>query len=137
MAQPQATQPPPDLARLYLQLEQQHQMAEGFNRGLAGFLGGFKGPPGGAEQIMRGMTGGQSQDPGILLQNLLQMRQQQAQMQAFGRAIPDIAKQTNMTPDEILAAGPEVMCAAVECADRCDAQLCSSPRRDETTGHVR
>ena len=82
MAQPQATQPPPDLARLYLQLEQSHQMAEGFNRGLATFLGGFKGPPGGAEQIMRGMTGGQSQDPGVMLQNLLQMRQQQAMMNA-------------------------------------------------------
>ena len=80
MAQPQATQPPPDLARLYLQLEQSHQMAEGFNRGLATFLGGFKGPPGGAQQIMQGMTGGQSQDPGVMLQNLLQMRQQQAMM---------------------------------------------------------
>ena len=82
LANSQATQPPPDLARLYLQLEQSHQMAEGFNRGLATFLGGFKGPPGGAEQIMRGMTGGQSQDPGVMLQNLLQMRNTQAIMNA-------------------------------------------------------
>ena len=79
MAQPQATQPPPDLARLYLQLEQSHQMGDNFNRYLAGFLGGFKGPPGGAADIMRSV-GAPSQDPGVMLQNMLQMRQQQAMM---------------------------------------------------------
>jgi hypothetical protein len=78
----QATQSPPDLAQLYFKLERSQQLGDSLNRHMALMAGGFKGPPGGAQQIMQGMTGGGSQDPGALLQNLLMMRQQQAMMGA-------------------------------------------------------
>jgi uncharacterized membrane protein YgcG len=44
---------------------------------------------------------------------LQQFGQQAQQLQAFQRAAPDIAKQLNLTPDEVLAAGPDAIHAAV------------------------
>jgi hypothetical protein len=75
MAAPQATQSPPDLVRLYAKLYQQDRAANEFDRGLAGVFAGMKGPPGGAQQIMNSV--GPAQDPGAMLQNLLQMQQMQ------------------------------------------------------------
>ena len=77
LAPPQATQSPADLAQLYLKLERSQQLGDSLNRHMALMAGGFKGPPGGAQTIMQGMTGGGQQDPGAMLQNLLMMRQQQ------------------------------------------------------------
>jgi hypothetical protein len=108
----QATQSPPDLAQLYFKLERSQQLGDSLNRHMALMAGGFKGPPGGAQQIMQGMTGGGSQDPGALLQNLLQMRNTQAMQQA----IPAMLQKAGIDPSyaPLAMANPDFLTKVVE-----------------------
>jgi hypothetical protein len=55
--------------------------------------------------VMQGMTD-PHQDPGAMFNNILQLQQYSQQQGAFNRAAPDIAKQLNMTVDEVMARGP-------------------------------
>jgi hypothetical protein len=114
-AQPQAYQSPPDMAAanqklaqggqqpqvsptdyplLYLQMVQRQRASDDFNRGLAGMLGGFKGPPGGAQQIMNSVGAPSGQDPGATLQNILMLRNQQA-MQS---SVPAMLQKAGLDP---------------------------------------
>jgi hypothetical protein len=120
--QPQAYQSPPDMAaanqqlshpidlgQAFLQVAQRQQAAEQFNRGLGLMAAGLD--PRNAGVIMSAMKG-QTQDPGALFNNLMELQrfgQQQQQYQALQRAAPDLAKKLGMTPDEITAAGPSVL----------------------------
>ena len=53
---------------------------------------------------------GMQQDPNSMFNSLVQihgMQQQQASLDAFNRSIPDIAKQSGLTSDEVRALGPQ------------------------------
>jgi hypothetical protein len=112
--QPQAYQSPPDLQAMYLKLYQQDRAANEFDRGLATMLGGFKGPPGGAQTMMNSVP--PAQDPGILMNNIMQLQQysqQQQRYQAFVNSKDVAAKQLGITPDEVLAMGPDAVKTAM------------------------
>ena len=112
--QPQAYQSPPDLAQAYLQLAGRAQAEQQFNNGIAGMVASLY--PGRTSGALVSALRGNVQDPSETFGTLmkLQMFNQQAQqLQAFQRAVPDIAKQLNMTPDEVLAAGPDAVHTAL------------------------
>jgi hypothetical protein len=76
MAQPQATQSPPDLAKLYMQLYNQQRGAAMFDQGVAGLQAATAPPGQQAAWLAHGNQGGR-QDPGQMLQNLMQMQYMQ------------------------------------------------------------
>ena len=99
------------MAQAYLALSQQNQAKQEFWNGL-GLLAASTYPGRHPEMIMKAMSGQGGQDAGSLFNNLMQMQQYQQQnqaLQAFQRSAPDVAKQSGMTTDEVLAAGPEVI----------------------------
>ena len=101
--QPQAYQSPPDLAQMYLRLYQQDRSANEFDRGLALMAGGFRGPPGGAQTIMNSV--GPPQDPGALMQNILQLRMQQGMMNSMqGGGLATMSQQSGI-PLNVLQMG--------------------------------
>ena len=104
--QPQAYQSPPDLIGMYMQLAQKQQASESFDRHL-GLLAASSYPGRRPDIVMQGMTD-PHQDPGAMFNNILQLQQHQQFMQSA----PDIAKTLqaqgmNVTPQEILAMGPD------------------------------
>jgi pyruvate/2-oxoglutarate dehydrogenase complex dihydrolipoamide acyltransferase (E2) component len=107
----QALPSPTDYPLLYLQMVQRQQASDNFNRHLAGMLGGFKGPPGGAQDIMNSVGAPSRQDPGALMQNILMLRQgayQDQQRQALAAAAPQLAQQMGVplaTAQAIIASG--------------------------------
>lgn len=116
--QPQAYQSPPDMASMYMELAGRAAAERGFNSGLAMIAAGaYPGrTPGGVGPLANAMNAG-VQDPSAIFNNLMQLQQfqqQQQQRQAFFRAAPDIARQMNLTPDEVLAAGPTAVNAAIQ-----------------------
>jgi hypothetical protein len=115
---PNAYASPSDMGQMYLAMAQRAQASRGFNSGLAMIAAGlYPGrTPGGAAGLANAMNAG-VQDPGELFGNLMRLQTfgQQAQaLQAFYRAVPDIAKQLNLTPDEVLAAGPDAVHTALQ-----------------------
>ena len=76
LAPPQATQSPPDLANLYMRLYQQERGAQMFDQGLSGLQAAFAPPGQQAAWLAHGQQGGR-QDPGQMLQNLMQMQYMQ------------------------------------------------------------
>jgi hypothetical protein len=77
MAPAAATQSPQDLVQLYAKLMNQSRAANDFDRNMALMAGGFKGPPGGAQTIMNSVA--PPQDPGAMLNNLIQLQALQRQ----------------------------------------------------------
>ena len=96
---PRAYTSPPDMQQMYLQLAMRQASSDSFNRHLAGMLGGFKGPPGGAQDIMNSVGAPSRLDPGTTMQNLMQLQQfHQEQLGAL-----DAAGKLGITPNEALA----------------------------------
>ena len=87
------------MQQMYLQLALRQSESDSFNRHLAGMLGGFKGPPGGAQDIMNSVGAPSRLDPGAMMQNLMQL--QQYHQQQLGAL--DAAKTLGITPNEALA----------------------------------
>ena len=113
--QPQATQTPPDLGQMFLQLTQRQQAEEMFNRGLAGLTAAFS--PMSQRASIAHEFDNMSGDPGSTMGNIMRLQQwniQQQQLANFQQAAPDIAKSlqaqgVNITPQEVLAGGPEMI----------------------------
>jgi hypothetical protein len=105
--QPQATQTPPDLGQMFLQLTQRQQASEGFNRGLGMLAAGFAQPRDRATMI--GAMEGQSGDPGSTMANLMRLQQwniQQQQMAAYREGVPQMLKGLGLTDEEVKAYTP-------------------------------
>ena len=111
MAQPQATQSPPDLAKLYMQLYNQQRGAATFDQGLSGLQAAFAPPGQQAAWLAHGNQGGR-QDPGAMLQNLMQLRNQQA----YQSALPDMLKAAGLDPNltPLARADPGFLTKAIE-----------------------
>ena len=106
--QPQVYQSPPDLAQMYMALSQHDQASNQFYNGLALLSAGMY--PGRNPNASMRWAQGMQQDPNSMFNSLVQIRQmdqQQQSLDAFRRSVPDIAKQTGMTEDQILALGPQ------------------------------
>ena len=91
--QPQATQTPPDLGQMFVQLMQRQQASEGFNRGLGMLAAGFAQPRDRAAMI--DAMSGQSGDPGSTMGNLMKLQQWNIQQQRMGemqKNLPAIAE---------------------------------------------
>jgi hypothetical protein len=96
-------------------LSQQNQAKQDFWGGLAGVAQGLH-PGRVTPGMVKSITGSQ-QDAGSLFQNFMQIQQYQQQnqaLQAFQRSAPDIAKTLqdqgiNVTPQEIIAGGPQML----------------------------
>jgi hypothetical protein len=93
---------------LYMQLAQRQQASEQFNRG-AGLLAASMYPGRRPDIVMNAMTNA-TQDPGVLMKNIMgiqQFQQQQQQYQAIQAAAPGLAKQLygdNPTPEQMTTA---------------------------------
>ena len=114
---PNAFQSPSDLGQMYLRLAQHAQAEQSFNNGLAGLAAAIY--PGRTSPALMSAMRGNVQDPGEIFGNLMKLQmfnQQQGQYQAFQRSAPDIAKQIggNVTPDEVLAMGPNAASTAIQ-----------------------
>ena len=102
--QPQIYQSPPDLAQMYMQLQQHDTASNQFYSGLGLLAAGMY--PGRNPNASMKWAQGMQQDPNSMFNNLVQIRgmqQQQASLDAFNRSIPDMMKQTGLTADEIRA----------------------------------
>ena len=91
--QPQATQTPPDLGQMFVQLTQQQRASEGFNRGLGMLAAGFAQPRDRAAMI--DAMSGQSGDPGSTMSTLMRLQQwnlQQQRMADMQKNLPAIAE---------------------------------------------
>ena len=108
--QPQVS--PTDYPLLYLQMVQRQRASDDFNRGLAGMLGGFKGPPGGAQQIMNSVGAPSGQDPGAFLQNFLTLRNQGA----LQSSVPAMLQKAGLDPSyaPLAIANPDFLAKVVE-----------------------
>ena len=112
---PQAFQSPSDLGQMYLAMAQRQQASENFNRGLGLFAASAY--PGRRPDIIMNAMNAPQQDPGEMFGNLMKLQmynQQQGQYQSFLRAVPDIGKQLNLTPDEVMAVGPSAAATAIQ-----------------------
>jgi hypothetical protein len=110
----QAYQSTPDMNQLYMRFAQQENADEGFNRGL-GLLAASTYPGRHPEMIMNAMTGNTA-DPGALFGNIMKIQgwqQQQKQYQAFIDSAPDLAQRTGLTPNEVIAHGPDTINTAL------------------------
>jgi hypothetical protein len=87
------------LVNLYAQLTQRQYAADQFNKGLALFLGGFKGPPGGLQTMVDASQGMAGPDPSVTFGNMLRIQQMQTELgqrqQLMGSA-SDLAARTGM-----------------------------------------
>jgi hypothetical protein len=110
--QPMATQTPPDLGSMFVQLMQHQQANEGFNRGLGMMAAGFAQPRDRATMIdaMSGQSGG---DPASLIGNVMKLQVYNQQQQRYADLVNNsdaYAKSFNMDPAmfkaAITAAGP-------------------------------
>jgi len=100
--------------QLYMRFAQQQQADEGFNRGL-GLLAASTYPGRHPEMIMNAMTGNTA-DPGALFGNIMKIQgwqQQQKQYQAFLDSAGDLAQRTGLTPNEVIAHGPDTITTAL------------------------
>jgi hypothetical protein len=111
--QPQATQTPPDLGSMFVQLMQRQQANEGFNRGLGMLAAGFAQPRDRATMIdaMSGQSGG---DPASLIGNVMKLQQYNQAQARYSDLVNNsdgYAKAFNMDPTmfkaAITAAGPQ------------------------------
>ena len=112
---PQQQQQPqqPDWMQLYAQMAQRQQANEMFNRGLGGLTAAFS--PLSQRASLAHEWDNMTADPGSVFSNIMKIQeygQQQQQYQALQRAAPDLAKQLGMTPDEIIAGGPQALQSA-------------------------
>jgi hypothetical protein len=102
--QPQATQTPPDLGQMFVQLMQRQQADQGFNRGLGMLAAGFAQPRDRATMIdaMSQPTGG---DPGSLMGRLIQLQQwniEQQNRRDVLQSIPGMADKMGIDPSILL-----------------------------------
>ena len=111
--QPMATQTPPDLGSMFVQLMQRQQANEGFNRGLGMLAAGFAQPRDRATMIdaMSGQSGG---DPSSLIGNVMKLQQYNQMQTRYADLVnnsDNYAKSFNMDPAmfkaAITAAGPQ------------------------------
>ena len=105
---PQVYQSPPDLAQMYMALSQRDQASNQFYSGLGLLAAGMY--PGRNPNASMKWAQGMQQDPNSMFNSLVQVHQMQQQQQgldAFQRSIPDLAKQTGMTEDQVRALGPQ------------------------------
>ncbi len=93
-----ATQSPPDLAQLYMQLEQRNRSANEIDRGLAMMASAYAAP--GTQQSIMNSAGGPIQhDPGAELGNLIQLQYMQKMQSAPAPAGVDPAVWNMLPPD--------------------------------------
>ena len=95
--QPMATQTPPDLGSMFVQLMQRQQANEGFNRGLGMLAAGFAQPRDRA--MMIDAMSGQSGDPASLMGNVMkltQYNQQQQRLADMQKNLPALAQSMNI-----------------------------------------
>ena len=93
---------------MYMALSQHDQASNQFYSGLGLLAAGMY--PGRNPNASMKWAQGMQQDPNSMFNNLVQIRgmqQQQASLDAFNRSIPDLAKQTGMTEDQVRALGPQ------------------------------
>jgi hypothetical protein len=115
--QPQATQTPPDLGQMFLQLTQRQQASEGFNRGLGMLAAGFAQPRDRATMI--GAMEGQSGDAGSLMGNLMKLQQyniEQQNLAAYRQSVPGMLEKAGLDPSyaPLVMADPSIMSKIVE-----------------------
>ena len=106
--QPQVYQSPPDLTQMYMALSQRDQASNQFYNGLALLSAGMY--PGRNPNASMRWAQGMQQDPNSTMNSLMQIQQYSQQnqaLQAFQRSIPDLAKQTGMSEDQVRALGPQ------------------------------
>jgi hypothetical protein len=99
-----APQSPPDLAQLYLRLQQRNQSANEIDRGLTTMAAAFS-TPAMASQLMGNMP--QQQDAGAQLSNVMRLQQMQLQRQQMQSIIGginsgDLTKQTGVPANVLL-----------------------------------
>ena len=100
--QPMATQTPPDLGSMFVQLMQRQQANEGFNRGLGMLAAGFANPHDRAAMI--DAMSGQSGDPASLMGNVMrltQFNQQQQRIADMQKNLPALAQSMNLPLDTL------------------------------------
>ena len=93
---------------MYMALSQHDQASNQFYSGLGLLAAGMY--PGRNPKASMQWAQGMQQDPNSMFNSLMQihgMQQQQASLDAFNRSIPDLAKQTGMTEDQVRALGPQ------------------------------
>lgn len=104
-AQTPQSQSPPDLAQLYMQLEQRNRSANEIDRGLS-LMAASMSTPSMANAIMGSIP--QQQDPGAMMGNMMKLQQMQMQqrgMQAMlsPEFINEMAQRTGMSPNMVAA----------------------------------
>ena len=93
---------------MYMTLQQHDQASNQFYSSLALLDAGLF--PGRHPERTQAWAQSMQQDPNTMFNSLVQihgMQQQQASLDAFNRSIPDLAKQTGMTEDQVRALGPQ------------------------------
>ena len=98
-----ATQTPPDLGSMFVQLMQRQQANEGFNRGLGMLAAGFANNPRDRETMINAMSG-QSGDPASLMGNVMrltQYSQQQQRLADMQKNLPALAASMNIPLDAL------------------------------------
>jgi hypothetical protein len=110
----QAYQSTPDMNALYMRFAQQENADEQFNRGIANIAAAFS--PLSQRASIAASGAGQTTDPGALFNNIMKIQgwqQQQKQYQAFIDSAPDLAQRTGLTPNEVIAHGPDTINTAL------------------------
>lgn len=100
--QPQATQTPPDLGQMFVQLMQRQQASEGFNRGLGMLAAGFAQPRDRAAMI--DAMSGQSGDAAGVMGSLMKLQQWNIQQQRMGemqKNLPALSQSTGIPIDTL------------------------------------
>jgi hypothetical protein len=116
--QPMATQTPPDLGQMFVQLMQRQQADQGFNRGLGMLAAGFAQPRDRATMV-DAMSQGSGQDAGGLMSNLMKLQQyniEQQQMAAYRQAIPGMLEKAGIDQSyaPLVMANPDILSKIVE-----------------------
>lgn len=112
-----ATQTPPDLGQMFVQLMQRQQSSEQFNRGLGMLAAGFAQPR--DRETMISAMSGQSGDAGGLMGNLMKLQQyniEQQQMQAYRQSVPAMLAKAGLDPSyaPLVMADPTILSKIVE-----------------------
>jgi hypothetical protein len=116
--QPQATQTPPDLGQMFVQLMQRQQADQGFNRGLGMLAAGFAQPRDRATMV-DAMSQPTGQDAGGLMGNLMKLQQyniEQQQMAAYRKAVPGMLDKAGIDQSyaPLVMADPTIMSKVLE-----------------------
>jgi hypothetical protein len=115
--QPTATQTPPDLGQMFVQLMQRQQADQGFNRGLGMLAAGFAQPRDRATMVDAMSQGGP--DAGSTMASLMKLQQyniEQQQMAAYRQAVPGMLQKAGLDPSyaPLVMANPDILSKIVE-----------------------